>query len=815
MKRSHTIIGFVLLASIGYSQAAIAQVATDGTVGTIVSPGPVFNITGGTRPSNGPNLFHSFSQFSLLTGSSAIFQNDPTVQTIFSRVTGAGRSDINGLIKTQGNASLFLMNPNGILFGPNAKLELGGSFVGTTANSIKFSDGVEFSAGNLSANPLLSVRVPIGLQMGSTSGSIQVQGPGHTLVNPGSTARPTARPPQLGSLKVSSGKTLALMGNNLQLSGGILTAESGQVSLGSVGSGNIQLNTTSPQWGFSYDNISNFSDIQLTKAALIDTSGNPGGAIQLQGKTVQVKDSSALFIQTKGTQNAGKIAVQADVLELSGALPNRDRSFILSEKVGTGKGADINISVRRLLARDGGVISSVIYETGGNAGNISVNAVESIQISGFSPLSPVNTTGLNAVTVSGGGKGGNISITTPDLQVKDGARIFAGVYGGAGGGNIHIVADLVSVAGENVAISGNTVISSSSFFGGDGGSVDIDTGRLFLRASGVIAASTTGNGNAGNLSIRARELIEVDGSGSVSAQRSRITTSAQLFPLILRQSLGIPGLPTGNGGNLNITVPSLQIRNQGFIAAENTGSGDAGRLVIDANSIVLDQKGQIRTATQVGQGGLLSLTVRDALLLRHNSLISAKAGGAGNGGNIKIDSPIILGLENSDIIANASKGRGGNINITTQGLLGLKYRSRLTPDNDITASSEFGINGNVQVNTIGINPANALNALPTDIVDSSRQIADRCAAAQTSSFISTGRGGIPKNPSQSNKAGRSWKDLRDTRTDRSATISVILPIAQVQLVEASALKTNSDGSIELIAPMPNEIDSGATCALQS
>ncbi len=140
-------------------------------------------------------------------------------------------------------------------------------------------------------------------------------------MTPGSNIRPTAHPPQLGSLQVLPGKTFALMGNNIQLSGGILTAESGQIALGSVSNGNIQLNTTSPQWGFSYDNASNFSDIKLTNAALIDTSGNPGGAIQLQGKTVQVQNSSALFIQTHGTQNAGSISVNADVLELSGALP--------------------------------------------------------------------------------------------------------------------------------------------------------------------------------------------------------------------------------------------------------------------------------------------------------------------------------------------------------------------------------------------------------------------------------------------------------------------------------------------------------------
>jgi large exoprotein involved in heme utilization and adhesion len=160
----------------------------------------------------------------------------------------------------------------------------------------------------------------------------------------------------------------------------------------------------------------------------------------------------------------------------------------------------------------------------------------------------------------------------------------------------------------------------------------------------------------------------------------------------------------------------------------------------------------------------MELNVRELLSLRHGSFISTEAQGTGNGGNITLKAPIVLGLENSDIIANAKGGRGGNINITTQGIIGLKFRNTRTPridiTNDITASSEFNINGNVSINTIDINPTNALNALPHDITDASRQITDRCASSKTGSFISTGRGGIPKSPMQTRKSDRTWHDLR-------------------------------------------------------
>ncbi len=143
---------------------------------------------------------------------------------------------------------------------------------------------------------------------------------------------------------------------------------------------------------------------------------------------------------------------------------------------------------------------------------------------------------------------------------------------------------------------------------------------------------------------------------------------------------------------------------------------------MSANNVFLDNQGALTASTFLGQGGNI-LIQADTLLLRHNSRLTATAlGGQGNGGNVIINSPIIIGLENSDIIANAIQGQGGNISITTQGLFGLKYRDQQTLDNDITASSQFGLSGTVEIATPGIDSNTGLVALPVDIVDPVRKL---------------------------------------------------------------------------------------------
>ena len=231
--------------------SASAQLIPDTTLGnesSVVTPNVDINgltsdqIDGGAT--RGTNLFHSFGQFNVGEDRGVYFSNPTGIERILTRVTGGNSSNILGTLGVLGNADLFLINPSGIIFGAGARLDLRGSFIGSTASSIKFTDGLEFSTTNLQAPPLLTINVPLGLQYGQNAGGIQVQGLGNQLIVD----------PQTfvfigvdgNGLEVQPGQTLALVGGEVALPGGNLTAQGGSVELGSVGEGLVTLTPTNP-----------------------------------------------------------------------------------------------------------------------------------------------------------------------------------------------------------------------------------------------------------------------------------------------------------------------------------------------------------------------------------------------------------------------------------------------------------------------------------------------------------------------------------------------------------------------------------------
>ncbi|WP_071884129.1 beta strand repeat-containing protein [Allocoleopsis franciscana] len=749
----------IILSSLCLNYPLQAQIVPDNTLlfnSLTTQSGNTSIITGGTPA--GSNLFHSFSQFSVPTGGTAYFNNSSAIQNIFSRVTGSSISNIDGLIRAN-DANLFLLNPNGIIFGPNASLDIGGSFLGTTANRIIFADNTQFSTTNPQTPSLLMVNVPVGLGFGSNQAAIRVQGTGQRLIE--DPLFPLLdRSSIVTGLRVSPGKTLALVGGDVTLDGALLTAEGGRIELGSVGSGIVSLSPTTQGWALGYQNVQSFQNIQLLSQALVDaseaTTGNGGGSIHLQGANVALTDGSFILIQSQGDQPGGSINVNAsESLEISGSSPDGLLpSRLVNQTVGAGQGGDIELSTQRLIIRDGGYVDNRTLGSG-NGGEVRVNATESVQVSGASAFNPSLLSFLNSETY-GSGRAGDLSVSTGQLRVLDGGAIVSATFSTGSTGTVRLNAtQSIEVAGAQTSRLVASTVGSASGNEGNAESVIINTRKLVVRDGGRVDSSTLAYGNAGSIIVNASESVEVSGKAPGFVNPSLIISSANIVDPLTQAFFGLPPVPTGDSGNVTINTPHLSVTDGAQVTVRNDGTGKAGTLIINADSILLDNQGGITASTNAGesaQEGSITLNVRDSLQMRHNSIISAEARGDQRGGNIIINAGAIAAVpeENSDITASAPQGTGGRITINTQGIFGTQVRDQQTPESDIIAvgkTPEF--NGIVQVNTPEINVQDALNQLNTNFFSTEQAIASSCFArrnVEQGSFTSTGTGGLPTTP---------------------------------------------------------------------
>jgi filamentous hemagglutinin family protein len=305
----HHVFGFLVFLTISFPIGAGAQtIIPDETLANpsiVRTDGNTQIITGGTTATR--NLFHSFSQFSVPTGDTALFEHASSIENLLVRVTGNSISNINGTLQTRlssninqpGTANLFLLNPNGITFGKNARLNLGGSFVASTADRIQLSNGTEFSA-RRPETPLLQVAVPIGLQMGQNPGKILNQ----------------ASP--LPGLKVPDGKNIALIGGDIEFVGGVISSVNGKVEVAAIARGGI-INLDLNRFDFDYSNSPGRSDISLAAISTIQSSGNTIG-INLRGRRIDFQGGILSARVTSPTSRLNVVKIQAsDTFSMTGA----------------------------------------------------------------------------------------------------------------------------------------------------------------------------------------------------------------------------------------------------------------------------------------------------------------------------------------------------------------------------------------------------------------------------------------------------------------------------------------------------------------
>jgi filamentous hemagglutinin family protein len=797
-----------------FPDAVYSQIVPDITVGTKVTPDALINgdrIDGGTI--RGGNLFHSFQEFNINTGRNVYFTNPTDVTNIFTRVTGTNSSNINGILGVDGNANFFFMNPNGIVFGVGGSLNVKGSFLGTTASSIHFADGVQFSAVNNQTTPFLTVSVPVGLGFGSNPRSIVVQGTGNNFSEARGVVPSFVRNQSPSGLSVQPGKTLALIGGEIEIAGGVLTAEQGRIELGSLGEASVvSIESINEQFAFGYAGVSNFHDIRFRQRGLADVSGITAGNIQVQGRQISLYGGSLLFGQNSGSKTGGSIRVNAsESLDIRGISDNSTlRTAVATETSGLGASGDIAISTKLLTIADGATVTNRSYSSA-NAGDIRINATDRLLVTGFIRTNSADVSRLMNAAFNTG-KAGNLDISTQHFLIQEGGYVASTTFARGDGGRNTVDADNIEISGASPNLNMST-IAASSFGSGNADSLTINTRTLAVRQGGSVSTAGLNNGSAGRLLVNASEAIEVSGKFSSTAVSS-IGSSIRVLPPSVRRALGLPDIPQGSAGDVEIDTPRLTVTDGAMVTVTNQGIGGAGVLKIRTGSINLDNRSTIAANTRSGQGGDIFVQTNSAII-RHGSAITTTAGSSGNGGNIDINAGAISLLETSRISANAGQGKGGNITINTQGL----FKS---PDSNITAS---GISdGSIKIITPDIKQENALQEQSTNFVSTDKVVADSCLISrnvQQGSFAVTGNGGLPEKPADSLGLTYELVQIKPVNSQNSTIPSKQISDSNIRnwkigdpIVEAQDLQV-VNGRVLLIADNSNqklEQISNLTCA---
>ena len=691
------------------SELSLAQTPiTSSGLHTQVSPSPSsalqYDITGGTRPANGTNLFHSFGEFSVPTNNIANFLNETALPTtnILGRVTGGNPSNIFGMIKTTdfGNANLFLMNPAGIVFGPNASLNVGGSVSFTTADYLRLTDGARFNAlpgptdAAISSAPVAAFGF-----LGSSPGAITVQG---------------------GHLSVTPGQNLSLIGGDITVQGVVvaegavlppppqLSAPGGQIALASVTSpGEILAENLAHAPNLNGQSFGHLGTIQIIEKTAVDTSGYDGGTIRIRGGRLIVDDST----------------ISANVT-----------GSVLGQSNHTGSGIDIQMT-EEVLIQNLAVLETNVTDqasAGIGSGGVRIRA-DRIEIAGTSDFETFPFTGIrsNVAPMSEGGKSGDIELEANSILMKDLASLETATSSASDGGNIKVTA-VQTLETENFG----RIATGAEAAAGSAGNIELSStqGNLLLNnpfitsqaaliSESESANGTLGTGNTGNITLNAPNgdiLLSQGGFvfntvDSTTGSLGKIEVTAR--NLTLREGSLIEGdnLTPQLPNNITVTLSErLTLESNSTIITSAWRSAPAADLTVTASQVLITGGSSLITDTfRSGQGGRLSLFTDNLQLTDGGQLRSGSRPApfvpdapepTGAGGTVLVQSPagpaqsiLVDGIGSAILTDTQGAGPGGSMNLRAQSIT---IQNGGTISASTTGSAPSATGGNISISSV-------------------------------------------------------------------------------------------------------------------
>jgi filamentous hemagglutinin family protein len=671
----------------------------------------------------GQNLFHSFEEFNVDEGREAYFVTpSDAIINIFSRVTGENPSNIFGVLGafsfngSNTDANLFLMNPNGIIFGGNSSVDLTGSFASTTADAIRFGNGGIFSA--------TVPEVPSDLLTIDPSSLLYNQIPTSTIIHQ-------------GALAVEEGQSLILVGGDVVVDGGFLGVnffEGGRIELGAVAQiGEVEFVKTGNLFGLDFPDDLERADISLINGSALQLSTENLGSVAISGRNINVSDSQiqiGVFPRLDSSQSlSGAIILDASQniriesnslinnlvfpdavgdagnINIAAAKIFMERSQISSSTLGQGNAGNITIQSDLEVALDDSNIFSLVVETAegnagdivfklsdlvlengaqisassfgeGNPGDVSIHAMNHVSLDGF-PSAIFSSVFGNSIT-----QGGDINIITRDFSLTNSAKLDTSVFGQGQGGNIIIDAEnSVSIGGILRGEPTSSIFSTVEDGGtGTAGDIYISTGSLSLIDGGNIQSLVRGQGDAGDIFIQAQNSVVIDGSV--------IQDITDNFPgidgvVIIRVPSSISSAvvndesTSGSGGDILIqTEGDIYLSNSALIESNivsREAVGDAGDITLIADSLFIDNA-SVRTNTLAqGNAGDILINVRDQVLMKNQSQLQAFTDGLGDAGSVSLNAGNEINLRNDSVVFSTVEengiGSAGSILINTDSLL--------------------------------------------------------------------------------------------------------------------------------------------------